>query len=47
MADWMQLAELVEDLLGGTVARTHKRRKDDYAAIVNRITPLGGSNDEQ
>jgi hypothetical protein len=47
MADWMQLADLVEDLLGRTVARTRQGRKGDYAATVNRITPLGGSHDKQ
>ena len=46
MADWMQLADLVEDLLGRTVARTHRGRKGDFAATVNRITPRGDSHDE-
>ena len=43
MADWMQFADLVEDLLG----RTQRRRKGDYAAIVNRITPRGGSYEQR
>ncbi|WP_428988249.1 DUF5372 family protein [Methylocapsa aurea] len=47
MADWMQLADLVEGLLGRTAARTLARRKDNYAATVNRITPHGGSNDAE
>ena len=47
IADWMQLAELVEDLLRGTAARSSKERKGDYAASVNRITPHGGRNDQQ
>jgi hypothetical protein len=45
IADWMQLAELVEDLQRGTAARPCKERKEDYAAFVNRITPQGGRND--
>ncbi len=47
MADWMQLADLVEDLLGRTAARTPDGRKGNYAATVNRITPPGGSHDAQ
>jgi hypothetical protein len=47
MADWMQLADLVEDLLGRTAARMRDCRKGDYAARVNRITPQSGSNDTQ
>ena len=47
MADWMQLADLVEDLLGRTAARPRARRKDNYAADVNRITPQGGSHDTE
>ncbi|PWB83861.1 MAG: hypothetical protein C3F11_04395 [Methylocystaceae bacterium] len=45
IADWMQLAELVEDLQRGTAARPCKERKEDYAAFVNPITPHGGRND--
>jgi hypothetical protein len=47
MADWMQLADLVEDLLGRTAARTHERRKDNYTAIVNRITPQDRAHDAE
>jgi len=47
MADWVDLADLVEDLLGRTAACMRKGRKGDYAATVNRITPHGGSHDEQ
>jgi hypothetical protein len=47
MADWMQLADLVEELLGRTVARTREACKGDYTATVSRITPHGGSHDEQ
>jgi hypothetical protein len=47
MADWMQLADLVEDLLGRTAARTPERRKGNYAATVNQITPQGGSHDAE
>jgi hypothetical protein len=47
MTDWMHLADLVEDLLAGPAARTREDRKGDYAATVNRITPHGGSHDEQ
>jgi hypothetical protein len=47
MADWVDLADLVEELRGRTAARTREGRKGDYAATVNRITPHGGSHDEQ
>jgi Family of unknown function (DUF5372) len=47
IADWMQLAELVEDLSRGAAARPREERKGDYAASVNRITPHGGRNDQQ
>jgi len=45
MADWVDLADLVEDLLGRTAASTRKERKGDYAAIVKQITPHSGSHD--
>jgi hypothetical protein len=47
LADWMQLAELVEDLSRGAAARLREERKGDYAASVSRITPHGGRNDQQ
>jgi hypothetical protein len=45
-ADWMQLADLMEDLLGRTGAQTRRGRKGDYAATVNRITPHDDSHDD-
>jgi hypothetical protein len=46
LADWMQLANLVEEFLGASAARARKGRKSDYAALVSRITPHGSSNDK-
>ena len=46
MADWVDLADLVEDLLGRTADRARGVRKGDYAATVNQIAPHGGSDDE-
>jgi hypothetical protein len=47
LADWIQLADLVEDLLERTAAGTREGRKGNYAACVNPITPHGGRNDAQ
>ena len=47
IADWMQLAELVEDLLGRTAARTSKSVRGIMPPSVNRITPQGGRNDTE
>ena len=46
LADWMQLADLVEDLVGGTAAQARKWRKGDYAANVSQITPRDDSDDK-
>ena len=45
IADWMQLADLVVDLSGGTAARQRKGSKGDYAASVNPITPQSNHNE--
>jgi hypothetical protein len=45
LADWMQLANLVEDFLGASAAQARRGRKGDYAAFVSQITPRGSSDD--
>ena len=47
IADWMQLAELVEDLLRRTAARTTRGVRGIMPPSVNRITPQGGRNDAE
>jgi len=46
LADWMQLATLVEDFLEASTARARNERKGDYAANVSQITPRDDSDDK-